>query len=242
VDLAGGSHFFTSATFWGPAVGAIAVILTTAVVVWVTLRASNPKRQLLYAMPVVTPLLNSRPDPLPQQLKVSYGTTELKFPHSVNVELTSRGRRDISRAAFDGEPLCLDVGAPIVECLDVKTTPTDRPDPSWKIDGSKLLIGPSLIGKRQTTVFSLLVNGPSPRLSPPLQSLTDVDIRPLDAAPGRLLTSVAWLGLVVVVVLIVAVQSPAAAWSLVRYVISGAGIVWIVLIGALVFLRTLRRR
>lgn len=103
---------------------------------------------------------------------------EARLPHVVNVELTSRGRSDIPRDAFDGgKPLCLDVGAPIVECLQVTTTPPDRPEPVWTIDGPKLLIGPSLIGRRQITVFSLLVDGPTPRLSPPEQSLVDVDLR-----------------------------------------------------------------
>ena len=236
VDLAGGSHLLTSAVFWGPAAGVIAAVLTAAATVWVTLRAANPKRQLLYDMPVVTPLLNSRPDPLPQQLKVSYGTTELKFPHSVNVELTSRARRDITREAFDGgEPLRLDVGVPIVECLDVKTTPADQPEPSWTIDGSKLLIGPSHIGKRQTIVFSLLVDGPSPRLSPPKKTLIDVDIRPFDRASGRLSRFVVRLGLVVIVLLLIGFISPATAGALVSGVISGAGIGWIIAIGVLVF-------
>jgi hypothetical protein len=177
VDLADGSHFFTSATFWGPTVGAIVGVLTTAVLVWVTLKAASPKRRLYCEMPVVTPLLRKRPD-LPQDIEVRRGGEVLADPHVVNVELTSRGRLDIAREAFDGgEPLRLDVGAPIVECLNVTTSPSDRPDPAWNTDSSAFLIGPSHIGKRQTSVFSLLVDGPSPNLSKPRQSLIDVDIR-----------------------------------------------------------------
>jgi hypothetical protein len=93
------------------------------------------------------------------------------------VQLVSRSRRDIAREAFDeGKPLCLDLGTPIVECLQVTTSPPDRPDPAWTLDGSKLQIGPSHFGRRQTTVFSLLVDGKSPRITPPQQSLIDVRI------------------------------------------------------------------
>jgi len=43
--------------------------------------------------------------------------------------------------------------ASIVECLKVATKPEDCPPPELKIDGTALLIEPSLIGKRQTTVL-----------------------------------------------------------------------------------------
>jgi hypothetical protein len=95
-------------------------------------------------------------------LKVTYGTRQLDFPRVVIIiTLTSRGRRDIPRDAFDDKPVCLYLGRPIVERLKVTTSPSDRPGPSYVIDGSRLEIGPSLLGRRQTTVFSLLVDGGS---------------------------------------------------------------------------------
>jgi len=51
-----------------------------------------------------------------------------------------------------------------------------------KADGTKLLVEPVLIGRRETVTFSFLVDGPSPRMSPPEQSLINVDIRPWDPA------------------------------------------------------------
>jgi hypothetical protein len=176
MNIAGGSHHIWDLTAFWPAAGIIVGLLAIVATVWVTLRAANPKRRLLYSMPVCTSMLN-RQSELPE-LKVIYGAKQLESPHVVNVELASRGRTDIPRNAFDGgKPLRLDVGAPIVECLQVTMTPPDRPEPACAIDGSKLLIGPSLIGRRQTTVFSLLVDGAEPRLSPPEQSLVDVDLR-----------------------------------------------------------------
>lgn len=182
--IAAGSQFYTSGTFWAGA-GVAAVLLSTVAIVWVTLRVGSSKRRLLYSMPVVTPLLNERPG-MPRDVEVRRAGQLLTFPQVVNVELVSRGQRDIPRDAFDGgEPLCLDVGVPIVECLQVKISPSDRPEPLCKIDGAKLLVGPSLISRRQTMVFSLLVDGPSPKLSRPPQSLIDVDLRPRDT--GRVI-------------------------------------------------------
>ena len=82
---------------------------------------------------------------------------------------------------FDGDqPIRLDVSTPIVECLKITTEPADRSMPAPRIDGSALLIGPCLIGKRQTTVFSLLLDGPEPRLRKPEQTLVDVYIQNRD--------------------------------------------------------------
>lgn len=175
MDLAGG-HFYTSGSFWGPA-GVIVGLLAIGATVWVTLRAANPKRRLYYWMFADTPLITRRTD-LSHELTVTYGTRQLNSPHVVNVKLTSRGRRDIAREVFDGgEPLCLDIGIPIVECVKVSTWPLDRPDPTWAINDSKLLVGPSHFGRRQTTVFALLVDGESPGIAKPQQSLVDVEIR-----------------------------------------------------------------
>lgn len=177
MNLAGGHPFYDAAAFWPVATGIVVGLLTIAATVWVTLRAANPKRRLYYWMPTDTPLITRRQD-LSHELKVTYGTRELDSPRVVNVRLTSRGRRDIAREAFDGgEPLRLDLGTPIVECVKVSTSPSDRPDPSYALDGSKLLIGPSHFGRRQTTIFSLLVDGKIPEIVKPQQSLIDVQIR-----------------------------------------------------------------
>ena len=135
-------------------------------------------------MPTITPLLNSEPE-VSQHLEIRRGDRVLRHPHVMNIELESKGRHDIPRDAFDGgEPLCLDVGAPIIEVLKITRTPHDRGSVPVKVDGPRLLVGPCLIGLSETIVFSLLVDGPSPRLGPPEQSLTDVEIRRKDSAYG----------------------------------------------------------
>jgi hypothetical protein len=128
-------------------------------------------------MPVVTPLINEKAG-MSQGIEVSRAGQVLSSPRVVNIELASRGRTDIRREAFDdGQPLALDVGVLIIECLDITSSPSDRQIPSVTVDGTKLFIQPSLIGRRQVITFSLLVDGATPRLSSPAQSLIDVNIR-----------------------------------------------------------------
>jgi hypothetical protein len=130
---------------------------------------------------LVTPLLNMHPG-VERDLEVRHAGRLLTLPYIVNLEISGRGRQDISREAFDGgKPLRMGVGVEIVECLGVVSRPHDRPVPQWGVDGAELWIGPALIGKDQTIVFSLLVNGPVPRLSGPERSLIDVDVRLDDA-------------------------------------------------------------
>ena len=101
----------------------------------------------------------------------------LASPRVVKIQFVSRGRHDITREAFDdGKPVCLNLGTSIVECIEVVTSPEDRPHPAWTTDGPWLLIGPSHFGRRQRTVFYLLVDGESPHIVPPQQSLVDVRI------------------------------------------------------------------
>lgn len=226
MNLAGGD-FYTSGiwTFIGVVLG----VLGTLVLAWVTLRAANPKRPVLYWAGNTTPLL-SRETGLPQ-LKVSMRPKpgrriwnpcgqELKSPHIVKVELISRGRADITPSAFGGNPLRLDVGASIVEFLDVTTTPDDRQVPEVRADGTALLVEPVLIGKRETIGISVLVDGPSPVLSKPRQSLIDVEICPWDPASdsARLVRALTIILLILVVASIIAL--PGALQDLKAFITS----------------------
>jgi hypothetical protein len=167
-------------------VGALGTILGTVVIVWVTIRGASPRRTLFYGLPSVTPLL-ARESGLVTGIEVRYDDTTLAHPQVVTVSLGNANRRDISRDRFDGgKPIRLDVGAQIVSFLNMKTRPSDCPAPPVTCEGSALLVGPCLIGKRQFTEFSLLIDGARPRLAKPQQSLLDVELLPvptLAAAP-----------------------------------------------------------
>lgn len=119
--------------------------------------------------------------------------------------LSPQGRLDIPGSAFDrSKPLCLDVGARIIEILKTTTLPADRAVPGLGIDGAALRIGPGLSANAKPshlwtlTLFvsadtlSLLVDGPSPRLTCPEPPLIDVNVqRQEDASkPNRVISSV----------------------------------------------------
>jgi len=139
---------------------------------------------LWYSMPTVTPLVTRRGPREENPLRRSLG----RIPYTADILLISRGRLDIPRSAFDGDrPLQLDVEVPIVEVLKVTTSP-DRPLPPVKTDGSKLFVGPALIGHREKIMISLLVEG-DPNLSSLPQSLENVDIRQGDPGQARQIRS-----------------------------------------------------
>ena len=193
------SPFYTNGTFWAGA-GAVVGVVSILAIGWVTWRAANPKRRLWYSMPTVTPLVR-RGKELSRELKIIYGDHQLESPTTVNIQFISKGRLDIPRSAFDGQqPLQLDVGARIVEVLNVTTSP-NRPVPPLKPDDSKLFIGPTLIGRREKIVISLLVDG-DPNLSGLPQSLENVDIRQGNPEQARQIRTT-WVSLLVVLLLAV---------------------------------------
>jgi hypothetical protein len=106
----------------------------------------------------------------------------------------------------------LDVGALIIEYLNVTVSPGDRAVPPYEIDGSTLLVGPALIGRREIITFSLLVDGPSPWLRPPIQSLSDVDVQSdLTPRPGYMRAF--WIINAMFVVMLLIILIVAATWT-----------------------------
>ena len=204
MNLAGSHHIWDSAAFW-PALGIIVAVLAIIVGAWAAFRAASPRRRLYYWLASDTPLIRKRQD-LSEKLKVTYDLQELKSPRVVNVQLVGRRGRDIDSEAFNGKPVCLDLGTPIVECVKVTTSPSDMSDPAWTTEGSKLLIGPDLFKSRQKTVFSLLIEGDPPNIVPPKQTLTDVQ---LERGDGESPVRGGWWSLAVIVpaVILAAVAS-----------------------------------
>jgi len=167
-------HWYTSSVFWGPASGVIAAVVIGAVGTWVAWKAGYLKSRLYYALASDTSLLPARSI---KGIEVRYGDKPLDAPRVVTVVLRNGGRRDITRGAFDGTPLRLDIGAHIVESLNVITAPPDQPVPQVTADGSVIVIEPVKISLRETISVELLIDGESPELRDPVQTLNDVDIR-----------------------------------------------------------------
>jgi hypothetical protein len=84
----------------------------------------------------------------------------LRPPYLLEVTLTARGRRDIPSSAFDqGRTLVFGLGARIVKVLQVRCSPASSLAPPVAIEGSALKVGPELVGRRQITTISVLVDG-----------------------------------------------------------------------------------
>ncbi|MEU1820296.1 hypothetical protein ABZ543_34730 [Streptomyces roseifaciens] len=160
--------------FW-TAMTVLASLLTGFLGGWATLRAANPRRQLAYWMPATTRLLHTSDSV--GDLVVMRGGQTLRHPHVLDVRLMNRGRRDVASSHFDsGTPIRLDVGAPIVEVLDVVSQPDWLHTPTTAVDDTAVTIAPGLIAKGQTIRCSVLVDGPAPRLTCQA-SLIDVTIQ-----------------------------------------------------------------
>ena len=84
----------------------------------------------------------------------------------VDIYLSSRGRRDIKSEAFDdGEPIALDIGVPIRELHGVMWRPKTQRAVPHRVDGSRVLVGPGLIGRHQDLRFVLITDGKPKRLA-----------------------------------------------------------------------------
>ena len=172
MDVAGG--WYTSGTFWASA-GVVVAVLAAVAVVWVTLTAGFPRR-LYFGLRAAAPLL-AAPAGIRGDLEPRHRGTALADPRVVTVELVSRGRKDIPSEAYDDrQPLVLDVGARIVEVLQVTSGPGILPVPRITPDGAALKIGPSLIGRRQEITINILTDGGQPSLAC-RSPLIDVQVR-----------------------------------------------------------------
>jgi hypothetical protein len=145
-----------------------------------------PRQRLLYGAVRAAPLLTAAADV--QDLEVRHRGHVLSSPHLMEIILTSKGRRDIPSSAFDsGRPLALDVGASIVEVLEIVCEPESSPTPPITYDGTTLWLGPELIGRRETISVSLLIDGSHPRLRCKEATIAQVSVlrRDLELARRR---------------------------------------------------------
>jgi hypothetical protein len=161
--LAAGEAWLTSPTTLN-VVTALGTMLAGIGAVWVLLLA-GPRYRLRYGP------LKSEP----------HGDGSWK----VLIYLSSRGRRDITRQAFDqDEPVAIDIGVPIRELSDAWSSRKTLRMVSHRTEGTRLLVGPGLIGRRQDLCFTAMTDA-KPKRPACKASLIDVRIRRQLLTPGQ---------------------------------------------------------
>lgn len=96
------------------------------------------------------------------QLQVIYAGQPMATPYLVAFSLTSKSRTDIRRGDFDGDrSLVFDFGTPVA--LLASTVPGNQDNASdwFRVDGSRILVGPQLIRRGQSISLSLLTSEPA---------------------------------------------------------------------------------
>jgi hypothetical protein len=178
--------WYSSGTFWSAAAVVVALLVGIATVA-VTYLTRFARQRLEYGLRTVTALLTA-PEGVREDLQLFHQGASIENPYLAEVVLAGRGRRDISRNAFDnGDPIRLELGTPIVELLQVSATDSASatPVPSVQVDETALLIGPALIGRRQLITLTVLVEDrPSLTCAAPLPN-AQVRARP-DDLPERM--------------------------------------------------------
>lgn len=124
---------------------------------------SPPRRQLEVVVNQVSPILTTTHD----KFSVSYDGRPISSPHVCSLRIQSTGKFSISSAQFDNsKPIEIDLGVPIVETLNVETTPAESSLPEFAAAGTKLQILPSVLARGQIVDVSILTNGlPAPKIS-----------------------------------------------------------------------------
>jgi hypothetical protein len=157
VLASGLTHWYTSGTAW-TAIGAVLTAIALLVTVMLWLRGS-PRRMLVHSVSDSSLLSKSRPT-VPE-LTVTLDRQVLTDPHVISFYIESRSPRDIRSAEFEAaRPLTFDMHQPILKLLNCQTGGRSMPEVAVTIDGSLLLIGPSLIQRHQIIRVEFLTEGP----------------------------------------------------------------------------------
>jgi hypothetical protein len=208
------AHWYSSGTFWSVA-GVLVAIAIGLPTLWLT---RVPRQRLYYGAPAPTPLLARRPGGI-DHLEIRHQGKILTDAYLLDVTLIARGRQDIPSSAFDqGRPLVFDLGARIVDILQVRCEPESSLSPPVTHRGCTLSVGPELIGRRQTITIAALVDG-EPELTCTMPVLAQVSIQPrpeIDLANSRpwLTLYEAGIGVIAGLAVIVVTLATVLIWHL----------------------------
>lgn len=173
--LAGADEWYLSSPLWS-IVGVVIAVVAIIVGERVTRRSAHPRTRLQVACSS-TVLLVQSPLGAESGIEVRHRGRVLARPHAATLTLSWRGPRDVPRDAFDGLPLTVDLGTPVVTLVEQHSYPgrTGISAPPVKLTASGLEIGPALLGRNHELSYTVIVDG-EPDLSVH-GNLADVDIQ-----------------------------------------------------------------
>jgi hypothetical protein len=179
--LASGA-LYESAAFWtGIGLLLAVVAIAISIVLW---RIGDPRRLIVYSMPVAAPLLNRQGRGIASSaLEVRFQGQPVANPHVVGLRVDSRSRRDIRADDFDhGKPLVFDIGARILSVSnDIADAAVPHPI-EFHVVGREIQVSPAMIRRGPVLRVSLVTDGP-PRLAHG-NPIADVDIRKQSIGQG----------------------------------------------------------
>ncbi len=81
-------------------------------------------------------------------------------PRITSLEIRNSGRSDLPSAQYDQDlPLEISLGVDILEAVCSSSGGSSTFDPQWRVNGRKILVGPSLLPKRSVIRFQVLTDG-----------------------------------------------------------------------------------
>jgi hypothetical protein len=183
MSLASGG--WESSPLWIP-ISVLVALLVGAPLIWLTYKLVLARQRLNYTV-TVTHLVARGPQ-FAEHLRIYYGRSEdpLIEPQIVRVRLASRSVKDIGRGDFEGEPLIIQLGTPVLAILADSGTGSTRPNVADT--GSEVHIQPGLIRRKAVITIDVLVDGqPQVIVDSPIR---DCDIKERDLSQLERLSQV----------------------------------------------------
>jgi uncharacterized membrane protein len=177
--------WYASGLFLGVA-GIVVTFVAGAIGVWAAFRAADLRQVVTFEVQTIAPFLTEAARDACGDVELHLDGKILNEPQVLDIRVANRSRRDIASSDFDqGRVLRLDVAVPVIKLLRFTSVPAEFRPPRVEIDGTALVLGPDLIKRGQSFVFSLLVDGSTPCITFPETPLLNISIRRLEAGvPG----------------------------------------------------------
>ena len=164
-----------SALFWLTVLLAVVTIIG-AVISIIAWRSGILRKRLLLSITSRSRLL-AAPEPMREDLKVTYQDGQLEDPYVITAEIANVGRSYISSEAFDKErSLEFALNVPIVKVLTTEHEPESAPPPMITASGKMFELKPELIAKGESITVSLLTEGRVSDVEISFNPFGDVDV------------------------------------------------------------------